>query len=1142
MAPRPLLRTLVEHPVGVLMVVVAAVVFGWVSFQRLPLDLMPDIAYPTLTVRTELPGAAPQEVETEVSRPLEEALSTVRGLVEIESRSRAEVSDVVLEYDWDTDMDQAAQEVRERLQVTWLPDEAERPLVLRYDPSLEPMMRLALAWTPGAEGQPEDPVAAMLVLRDLAEREVKPVLEAMEGVAAARVRGGLEREVRVEVREDWLAARGVTLGQVRDALVAQNVNIAGGSIREGDAEYLVRTLNQFTTVGEVRAVEVTRPDGARVRVEDVATVREGHKDREVVSHVDGEEAVLLEIHREADANMVQVARSVRERLGLTGKPKPEPRGDLPPEVARALLGPPTLADTLPEGVRFAALDDQASFVESALDSLWGNVILGGLLAIWILFLFLRNFRATVLISLAIPVSLVASFALLYVLGVSLNVMTLGGLALGVGMLVDSAVVVLESIQVKLDQGMSRKEAAIQGTGDVAAAVLASILTTVAVFFPIVFVEGVAGQIFGDLAHGVTWSLVASMAVALGLVPVLAAREFTPPPPVDLDGLTPALRFPSVAGFRAAWRASATGRRRLLKPWLLVRYGLRILADAVTAAVLLVAGFGGRGVVTGARRILGPGAGALLRAAGVFGRRYDAFAVRYQGLLATALGRPGRVLGGGALLLALALALLPVMGVELIPQVNQGRFIVETALPVGTPLDRTVAVVSRIERELLAVPGVAGVHATVGTERDADARPDEGEHTAALTVELTPGGDLSEREPAAMDAVRAVLARYPEVEARLARPALFSFRTPVEVVLGGADLDLLRELSARTVADLRALPGLTDVRSSLTRGYPEIRIRYDRDLLSRFGLDPTSVAGAVRDKVQGAEADSLARGERRVDLVVRLDPADRASAEQVRRMNVNPRLVPPIPLESVARLEDAEGPSEIRRIDQERVAVVTANLEGFDLSGTAREIGLLLADRDWPAGTAFHLAGQSREMERSLASLKFALLLAVFLVYAIMASTFENLLHPFVILFAVPLAAVGVLLVLTPLGIPLSTVVFIGLIVLVGVVVNNAIVLVDAVNRLRGGGRDLRDALLTAGRLRLRPILITTGTTVLGLTPLALGWGDGAELQRPMAVTVIAGLTSSTLLTLVVIPVLYERVAHLAGRMGDREADSGAVSP
>ncbi|MBN1335381.1 MAG: efflux RND transporter permease subunit [Deltaproteobacteria bacterium] len=1136
MPSHPLLRTLVEHPVGVLMVAVAAVVFGWVSFQRLPLDLMPDIAYPTLTVRTELPGAAPQEVETEVSRPLEEALATVHGLVEIESRSRAEVSDVVLEYDWDTDMDQAAQDVRERLQVTWLPDEAERPLVLRYDPSLEPMLTLALAWAPDAPARPQDPVAALLVLREIAEQEVKPVLEAMEGVAAARVRGGLEREVLVEVREDWLAARGVTLSDVREALVAHNVNIAGGSIREGDAEYLVRTLNQFSTVEEVRAVEITRPDGARVRVQDVATVREGHKDREVVSHVDGEEAVLLEIHREADANLVQVARSVRQRAGLDEKPKKKASKDLPSEVARALEGPPTLADALPEGLRLVALDDQASFVESALGSLWGNVILGGLLAIWILFLFLRNVRATLLISIAIPVSLVASFALLYILGVSLNVMTLGGLALGVGMLVDSAVVVLESIQVKLDQGLTRKEAAIQGTGDVAAAVAASILTTVAVFFPIVFVEGVAGQIFGDLAHGVTWSLAASMAVALGLVPVLAAREFAPPPPVDLEGLTPSLNFPSIAQYRSARRA-ATGRRRILRPWLAVRFALRFLADAAASALFLVAGFSGRWIVAGGQRVLGRGTGSLLRVAEAFGRRYDRFAVRYQGVLAAALERPGRVLGIAGLLVALAACVLPLTGVELIPQVNQGRFTVETALAVGTPLDRTVAVVAQLERDLLDLPGIAGVHATVGTERDADARSDEGEHTARLTVELTPGGDLSRREPAAMEAVRAILARTPELEGRLARPALFSFRTPVEVVVGGPDLDVLKRLSARTVEDLRALPGLADVRTSLTRGYPEIRIRYDRDQISRLGLSPATVAGMVRDKVQGADADTLSRGERRVDLVVRLDPADRASVEHLGRLNVNPQLVPPVPLVSVASLEEAEGLSEIRRIDQERAAVVSANLEGFDLSGMAREIGLVLADRDWPAGTSFRLAGQSREMERSLGSLRFALLLAVFLVYAIMASTFENLLHPFVILFSVPLATVGVLLVLAPLGISISTVVFIGIIVLVGVVVNNAIVLVDAVNRLRGEGRTRTEALLAAGRLRLRPILITTGTTVLGLTPLALGWGDGSELQRPMAVTVIAGLTSSTLLTLVVIPVLYDRLASRTRRtaaVGDGE--------
>jgi len=1203
-------RALVDHPVGVLMVFIAAVVFGWVSYQRLSLNLMPDIAYPSITVRTEVPGAAPEEVETQVSRPIEEALATVQHLVELESRSRAELSDVVLEFSWGTDIDQAAQDVRERLQTTWLPDDAERPLILRYDPSLEPILRLAVS-TESAEARAEreraeeeaaarereaqaqeevedqapksgcqagffgtdgddeeeeeeeetedeeseegeeeeqvaqqepvliqeDPLATLYQLRELAEQEVKPLLEAMDGVAAARVRGGLERQVLVEVREDWLMARGVTLEQVQAALISQNVNISGGSIREGDTEYMIRTLNQFTTVEEVRQIEVVRPDGARVRVSEVATVRQAHRDREVVSHLDGREAVELEIHREADGNIVQVARSVKERLGLD-RPAPEDLPpDLPPEVLQAMMGPPSILDTLPEGVVVEVLDDQAAFIEASLANLRNTAVLGGLLAVVILFLFLRDFRATAIIATAIPMSVVCTFAPMYLGGVSLNLMSLGGLALGVGMLVDNAVVVLESIQTSLERGLARREAAVQGVGEVAAAVTASTFTTVAVFFPITFVEGVAGQIFGDLALAVVFSLLASLAVALFLVPMLAARELKTPAVMRLAELSPAMGFPSVQELRRTW-AAARGWRALLKPYLVLRFWVRLALDFAVALFMIVTGFFGRVATWIGVRVVPRLARLALALGARFGRRYDGLALRYRGWLDRALRRPGTVLGLAALVLLVSLGLMQRLGLELIPQVSQGRFTVEASLPVGTPLERTVGVMGRAEELVRGVEGVRGVHATIGSERQADSQPDEGEHTARLRVQLEPGGNLAQRELRAMASVRQALQELPDMRARLARPALFSFKTPVEVVIAGQDLLTLRLLAQRSAAQLKGLAGLEDVRSSLVRGFPELRIRYDRELLGRFGLDLANVARSVRNKVQGAEARELAQGEHRVELLVRLDETDRSTVQQLRRMNVNPALRPPIPLESVALLEEGEGPSEIRRIDQQRVAVVSANLVGFDLAGAGERILAALGAEDWTEGYSFSLAGQSREMQQSLGSMRFALLLSVFLVYSIMAGTFEHLLHPLVILGSLPLAVVGVVGTLWLLSVPLSVVVLIGFIVLAGVVVNNAIVLVDAINRRRrqdGLGR--RDAIRQAGRIRLRPILITTSTTVLGLLPLALGWGEGSEIQRPLAITVIAGLVSSTLLTLLVIPVLYDQVLGRVERWRGSEEPS-----
>ncbi len=1123
-----LFRQVVTHPVAVGMISLAALVFGWVSYQRLSVELMPDISYPTITVRTVFDGAAPEEVEAQVSRPVEESLATLDGLVRLQSRSRAGGSDVVLGFDWGTDMAGAVQTVRENLQVTQLPEEVERPLILRYDPSLDPILRLALSYAP--DHQPEDATRALLSLRRIGEEELKRTLEAMDGVAAVRVRGGLRPEIRVEVREDWLAARGLRLDQIAAALEAENVNVAGGSILEGGTEYLVRTLNEYQTVEEIRAVRIRRADGVVVPLTDVAEISEGHAEREVVSHLSGGEAVELEVFREADSNIVAVARQVHD--GLFGADAPD----------------------LPEGVVLIALDDQAAFIEDAVANLRDTAVLGGVLAIGILFLFLRDFRATAIIGLAIPVSLVIGFAPLYLRGVSLNLMSLGGLALGIGMLVDNAVVVLESIQRYREEGLERVAAAVRGVGDVATAVVASTLTTVAVFFPIVFVEGVAGELFGDLSIAVVSSLLASLAVALFLVPTLAALRGSPaeesaggvvgvwssPRPLRALGAqilgvpTEALRA-SLAGLRA-WRWVAL-------PYLIARWIGQVALSLGVALGLLGTALVARAAVRLSSKILGPLAGGSLWVAGRFQRAYRVFARRYESVLAWSLGRSLAVVAGAFLIFGLGMQGATHLGTQLLPDVHQGRFTIEAALPVGTPLTETVAVTSRLEALVEAHPEVETVYTQIGADRRADVGADEGPHASRLRVQLTPGGDLAAREAAVIAALRATLVEaLPRVQVDFSRPSLFTVESPVEVVLFGWDLGALQEAGALAAGRLEGMEGLADVRSSLHRGHPEILVHYDRAQLVRFGLEPGTVARRVRDKVQGATPTRMRRGDERVDLRVQLVEGDRATTAELARINVNPDLRPAIPLSSVATLTEAEGPSEIRRVDQQRAVVVSANLVGLDLGGASAAIEGALHGLDLPEDTRWLVAGQSTEMQDSQASLRFALLLAVFLVYVIMASTFENLLHPLVILVSVPLALVGVVFGLGVVGLPISVVVFLGMIVLAGVVVNNAIVLVDTINRLRREGMERLSAIRTGAALRLRPILITTATTALGLFPLALGLGSGAEVQQPLAVTVIGGLSSATLLTLLVIPAVYEVATRRAAPIpapAPAEAPEGA---
>lgn len=1099
---------LVRRPVAMCMVVLATLVFGVVSYLRLPLTLMPDLSYPTLTVRTEVPGAAPEEVEGLISRPIEEALSTTEGMVGIESRSRAGLSDVVLEFGWGTDMDQAAQAVRERLQTTFLPGEAERPLLLRYDPSLEPILRISLAFAPEATGLPRGD-EGMLMLRELADKEVKRRLEALDGVAAVRVRGGLERQVLVEAREDWLVARGVTLAQLSAALDAGNVNVPGGSIYEGDKEVLVRTLGEVRSLDEIRALPIRRGDGLVVRVDEVASVREGFKDREVMSRLDGEDAVDLEVFKAADANVVRVAQQIRSALGEDGGGI---KGDLP------------------EGVVLTVRDSQAGFIEEALANLRGNLFQGALLSVVVLFLFLRDLRATAVATFSIPLCIIFTFGPMYLGGVSLNLLSLGGLALGVGMVMDNAVVVLEAIQTRRDAGQGRIEAAIDGAREVASPVIAGTLTTICVFLPMAFVEGVAGQIFGDLALTIVFSLVASLFLAIFVVPVVAAIDFGALPAAPtLRGVSDSARFPAVGELRAAWRGQSGWRRLVRLPWWILRFVLVLPLELGLAIFSVLTALVWRLVFLIVGGVLLPTWRVADRVAERFLARYERFADAYDGRLRGALRRPGALLGGAALAVLVTAALLPQLGRGLLPEMHQGRFTVDLALPVGTPLGRTATAVEPVEAALRALPGIASVHAVIGAERRADSRPDEGEHTARLTVTLDEGGGLAAREDAAMVAAReaaeaALATQDLPSTVRLGRPELFSFQSPLEVILYDNDLETLRAASRETLAAMSRIEGLADVSSSLVDGYPEVRIRYDRQQLARFGLDTASVAAAVRDKVQGSTATTLSRGTGRVDLIVRLTEDDRRATEDLRRLNVNPALNPPIPLEAVAQLDEGEGPSEIRRVDQQRAAVLTAGIEGLSLSGPALALSAALGDLDL-GGADWEIAGQNEEMQRSLRSLGFALALAVFLVYAVMAVTFESVLHPLAILVSVPLSVVGIVPALWLTGTPVSVVVLLGAIVLTGVVVSNAIVLVDAINTLRAEGRSAIEAVAQAGRLRLRPILNNTLTTVLGLVPLALGLGEGAEVQRPLALTIMAGLTASTVLTLGVIPVLYTRLVR-----------------
>ncbi|MGN6519916.1 MAG: efflux RND transporter permease subunit [Dokdonella sp.] len=1128
------------------MMTVTLVLFGLIGLTGLKVNLLPDLSYPTLTVRTDYEGAAPLEIENLISQPIEEAVGVVKNVRKVHSVSRTSQSDVVLEFAWGTDMDMASLEVRDKLDTVQLPLEAKKPLLLRFNPSTDPIIRLGLS----AKGDTDE--ARLKQLRRFADDDLKKHLEPVAGVAAVKVGGGLEDEIEVLIDQQKLARLGIDINDVNTRLKNENVNASGGRIDEGSQRFLVRTINQFRTLDEMRELLVKIDGTVPIRLKDIAEVRQGFKEREGIVRIDGHEAIELAIYKEGDANTVNVANSVKA------------------EIER-------LKKTLPTDTDLSMIEDQSVFIEGALSDVKKDALIGGVLAILIIFFFLRDSWSTFIISLSLPVSLIATFFFMDQLHLSLNVMSLGGLALATGMVVDDSIVVLENIARLREQGASILEAAVRGTAEVGMAVTASTLTTVAVFFPLVFVQGVAGQLFRDQALTITFAMLTSLVVAMTLIPMLASLKGRSPlaykdEPVQGDPLwrktrsvLPMITWP----LRKRWPAVLRWAMLVL---MLPFSVLLALVYVVTLLVMFVISFIVRlftllGFIV--FRPIGAGIGYVLkRIAAVVLWPYERAAKAYHGFLPKAIERPWPVLGFAVVALAATLALVPTLGLDLIPQLAQGRFNMTVTLPPGTPLAETDKVVDEISTRHAKDPGVESIYGVAGTGTRLDANPTEsGENIARLSIALKDGGS-KKVEAAEVERLRSGMTRA-DANVKFARPELFSFSAPLEIEIRGYDLEALAKGGQRLAGLMKDSPRFADVKSTVEGGYPEIQVHFDQDRAAALGLTTREIADRVVRKVKGEVATRYDFRDRKIDVLVRARAADRTGVEDVRNLVVGyisakgastgstssaagaigsgdsgsgtsggsgngvsetaqSSADTPVRLSAVADVIATEGPSEIHRVSQERVAIVSANLRHGDLASAVKEVEGLVANNPLAAGVKVRIGGQSEELDSSVQSLVFALGLAIFLVYLVMASQFESLLHPFVIMFSIPLAAVGAILALKLSGSAISVVVFIGLIMLVGIVVKNAIVLIDRVNQLRGAGVPKREALAQGAESRLRPIVMTTLCTLIGFAPLALGWGEGAEVRAPMALTVIGGLAVSTLLTLVVIPIVYD----LLDRRGD----------
>ena len=1090
----------VKRPVTVWMFTFAVILFGMVSLSRLAINLLPELSYPTLTIRTDYIGAAPGEIEQLVSKPIEETIGVVKGVRTVTSTSKAGQSDVLLEFEWGTDMDLASLEVREKLDTLQLPLDIKKPLLLRFNPSLDPVMRFglggvevtdnktgakSLATQDTTKTKDSQQIAltdqGIKALRIYAEEQIKRQLESVVGVASVKVGGGLENEIQVLVDQQKTSQLNITVSEIIKRLKDENVNASGGRVKDGSQEYLVRTLNQFQTLDDIRDLFIANREGKNIRLGDIATVQDSHKEPTSMNRFNGFQGVEIAIYKEGDANTVQVAQNIQFRIAQ-------------------------LQNDIPSQYQLQLVYDQSRFIASAIDEVKSAAIIGGLLAMLVLYLFLKNIWSTLIISISIPVSIIATFNLMYGNDISLNIMSLGGIALAIGLLVDNSIVVLENIAQHKAKTKNFKQAAIIGTKEVSMAIVASTLTTMAVFFPLVFVEGIAGQLFSDQALTVTFALAASLVVALTLIPMLASREKSNEATNNEQSLDLGESLDkTIPTSKIGWLFHYLS----LPFYWVVQLIFHFIPFLITSLIVLVFRVSSKVLGTLFRPLLW-----------IFDKSFVQIEKTYLAALKQAL-RVRLVVLTGVITVSLAsVLLLPKLGMELIPDMSQGEFFVEINLPTGSQLENTDRVIADLANFTAELDGVERTYALAGTGSLMNVSASQGgEYWGKLNVVMQPNRSVYTTQ-LVIDKMRGYLSQQAGVQSKFGKPALFTFATPLAVQIVGYDLKNLTKYSQKMELIMHGDKRFADVRSSLQSGNPELKIKFDHGKLAQLGINAPDVSKLISAKIGGEIATKYSIEDRKVDILVRTIEKQRDSIADIGQMIVNPGASPSIPLEAVADISMSIGPSEITRIGQERVAVVSANLNFGDLNEAVLAVQQHIDSLTLPLNMLAKVAGQSEEMENSFQSLQFALALAIFLVYLVMASQFESLLHPLLILFTVPLACAGSIYGLYLSGTNISVVVFIGLIMLAGIVVNNAIVLIDRINQLRASGQEKTAAIIEAAQSRLRPILMTTLTTSLGLLPMAMGLGEGAEIRTPMAITVIYGLLFATLLTLFFIPVIY----------------------
>jgi HAE1 family hydrophobic/amphiphilic exporter-1 len=1009
----------IHRPILTTIIFLVVIILGLVSFSRLSIDLMPEITYPTISVVTDYENVGPEEIEESITRPIEEALAAVQGVEEITSTSAEGQSRVRVAFNWGTDLDVAANDIRDRIDrvLAILPEDVSRPMIRKFDLSAFPIIHLGVS----SNLNPLD-------LRQIIDDQVKYRLERVAGVAAVDIRGGLSREIHVNLFAAKLNAIGISTDEVVSSLYHENRNIPAGLYEDRNLDILVRTQGEYNDLDEIRNTVVTTRNGIPIQIRDVAEVEDSWEEVRQLVRIDKKPGLRISINKQSGANTVLVAEGVRKEMEKINRDIPQ--------------------------IELIPLLDTSVYIKQSINNVGRAIILGGILAIIILFLFLRNISSTLIITTAIPISIIATFGLMYFGGFTLNIITFGGLALGIGMLVDNAIVVLENIYRHRERELSYIQSAVDGTSEVWSAIVASTLTTLVVFFPIIFIRGMSGIIFKQMAYVVSFSLLCSLIVALTLIPMLASRF---------------LYFRS-----AKHQKNESGLHKIYSTSEDI---LRLIEQ------------------------------------------------RYAHFLGWALGHKKKVLLYVVALFFLSLILIRFIGVELMPAADEGEVRVSLEMEVGTRLDvinqATKTVEELISRE---VPEMITMFSRIGGGGYRAA----GGHTSEIQIMLVPRNERKRSSEQVANDLRRVLKGLPGLIVRTrAGQGLFLLRmgtasaNTISVEIRGYDLGIAQQLVKKVNTVIEKISGITDTQISREEGSPEQIIRIDRQKAADLGLTVSKIGDALQTVIGGTQASYFREGGKQYRILVRLKEADRKNLEEVLNLSVINNRGEPVILRNVVNVIYQEGPVRIERKDQERIITIEANFTGRDMGSVVNDIRKQLQSIALPRDFAILFGGDYEEQQKAFRELLLGLILAIILIYMVMAGQFESFRDPFIVLFAIPMGIIGVVWIMIFTGTIFSMQAFIGCIILAGIVVNNAILLVDYTNQLRRiHALPLLEAIKTAGSRRLRPILMTALTTSLGLLPLSFGFGEGGEAQAPLARVLIGGLLVSTLITLVLIPVIY----------------------